>query len=97
MSPSTISSTRPPEPSSDLLSWVLLGGTAYAVYVILHTAYRIRMGAINDFGLVIHEFDPWVRTGQWASSCAPDMARRTVQAPLPTGFVRVKLIMNGTA
>jgi dolichyl-diphosphooligosaccharide--protein glycosyltransferase len=59
MSPSTISSTRPPEPSSDLLSWVLLGGTAYAVYVILHTAYRIRMGAIDDFGLVIHEFDPW--------------------------------------
>jgi dolichyl-diphosphooligosaccharide--protein glycosyltransferase len=38
---------------------VWLGTAAYAVAVIAYTAYRIRMKAIDEYGPVIHEFDPY--------------------------------------
>ena len=32
---------------------------ACCLFYILKTAYNIRLFAINTYGLVIHEFDPW--------------------------------------
>ena len=53
------SSSATEEASRSLLHMVWMGALAYAVAVILHSAYRIRMRAIDDFGPVIHEFDPY--------------------------------------
>lgn len=52
--------TSEPEPEESLLdsmfSWGLYAlALAFAVY----QAYNIRLFAINEYGLVIHEFDPW--------------------------------------
>lgn len=46
-------------PSNPLVGWVWFGAAVYLVAVIVKTAYRIRMGAIDEFGPVIHEFDPY--------------------------------------
>jgi hypothetical protein len=46
-------------PANPLFGWVWFGIAVYLVAVILKTAYRIRMGAIDEFGPVIHEFDPY--------------------------------------
>jgi asparagine N-glycosylation enzyme membrane subunit Stt3 len=32
---------------------------AYAVGMIAYWAWKIRMQAIEEYGAVIHEFDPW--------------------------------------
>ena len=32
---------------------------AYAAYAACRTAYQIRLGAIREYGPVIHEFDPY--------------------------------------
>lgn len=53
------SSSATEDTSRHLLQMVWMGGLVYAVAVILHSAYRIRMRAIDDFGPVIHEFDPY--------------------------------------
>ena len=45
--------------SKSLFQMVWMGAIAYAVVVILNSAYRIRMHAIEEFGAVIHEFDPY--------------------------------------
>ena len=45
--------------SSPLLGWVWFGVAVYLAGVIVKTAYKIRMGAIDEFGAVIHEFDPY--------------------------------------
>lgn len=45
--------------SSFLFGWVFLGAAAYAVVMLAYWAWRIRMGAIDEYGPVIHEFDPW--------------------------------------
>jgi dolichyl-diphosphooligosaccharide---protein glycosyltransferase len=55
-SPSTSAAA---ETSKGLLHMVWLGVIAYVVVVILNSAYRIRMHAIEEFGPVIHEFDPY--------------------------------------
>ena len=39
------------------LVWTTL--LAYLGYKVLMAAYNIRLGAINQFGPVIHEFDPY--------------------------------------
>ncbi|CAB9508694.1 glycosyltransferase subunit STT3A [Seminavis robusta] len=39
------------------LFWTALAG--YGVFIIAQIAYRIRLRAIEDFGPVIHEFDPY--------------------------------------
>ena len=46
-------------PALALYGWVWLGAILYALSVILWNAYKIRMGAIDEFGPVIHEFDPY--------------------------------------
>mmetsp|Transcript_15450 Transcript_15450/g.38925 ORF Transcript_15450/g.38925 Transcript_15450/m.38925 type:complete len:973 (-) Transcript_15450:115-3033(-) len=39
------------------LVWLSVCG--YAIYRIVYNAYRIRMAAIDEYGPVIHEFDPY--------------------------------------
>ena len=38
---------------------VWFGVAAYVFLLIFSASYNIRMSAINDFGAVIHEFDPY--------------------------------------
>jgi dolichyl-diphosphooligosaccharide--protein glycosyltransferase len=54
-----MASTAAASPSSAIYGWVWLGAVLYALSVILWNAYKIRMGAIEEFGPVIHEFDPY--------------------------------------
>lgn len=48
-----------PNNSKSLFQMVWLGAIAYVVLQILNSAYRIRMHAIEEYGPVIHEFDPY--------------------------------------
>jgi hypothetical protein len=45
--------------SEEFNDWVWLGIVIYAVFVICRAAYQIRLFAINEYGPVIHEFDPY--------------------------------------
>ena len=46
--------------SSDyLISLVWLGAVVYGLGIFLSNAYAIRLQAIEEFGTVIHEFDPY--------------------------------------
>lgn len=42
-----------------LMYWGWFGVYAYFAFVVLRSAYSIRLGAINEYGSVIHEFDPY--------------------------------------
>mmetsp|Transcript_108218 Transcript_108218/g.161910 ORF Transcript_108218/g.161910 Transcript_108218/m.161910 type:complete len:958 (-) Transcript_108218:55-2928(-) len=53
------SSTESDSAASSLLGWAWLGVAVYVIGVLIATAYDIRMGAIKEFGPVIHEFDPY--------------------------------------
>jgi hypothetical protein len=46
-------------PAGALYGWVWVTTAAYAIFVIIKNAYQIRMGAIEEYGPVIHEFDPY--------------------------------------
>lgn len=61
MSQTRISSHAVPSSgaSSGLVAWSAIGAAAYSVYIILKNAYKIRMQAIEEYGPVIHEFDPY--------------------------------------
>lgn len=58
-SSSTTKSSSSSSPANALFGWVWLGIALYVSTVIVSNAYEIRMGAINEFGAVIHEFDPY--------------------------------------
>ena len=45
--------------SNVLYGWVWFGAAVYVIGILVKLAYRIRMGAIDEFGPVIHEFDPY--------------------------------------
>ena len=45
--------------SDDLLNLVWLGAIIYGIGYFLQQAYIIRLQAINEYGPVIHEFDPY--------------------------------------
>ena len=45
--------------SNGLYGWVWFGAAVYLIGILIKLAYRIRMGAIDEFGPVIHEFDPY--------------------------------------
>ncbi len=36
-----------------------MGAALYCIVMFAYWAYRIRMGAIEEYGPVIHEFDPY--------------------------------------
>ena len=42
--------------AAGLVAWAV---RLYIIRLILISAYEIRLYAINSYGLVIHEFDPW--------------------------------------
>eukprot|EP00934_Nitzschia_sp_Nitz4_P004135 Nitzschia sp. Nitz4//scaffold7_size249615//51352//54449//NITZ4_001152-RA/size249615-augustus-gene-0.252-mRNA-1//-1//CDS//3329558367//4125//frame0 len=52
-------SSDAPDASTILFGWVWLGIALYAIAVVIKNAYNIRLSAINEFGPVIHEFDPY--------------------------------------
>ncbi|KAG7367203.1 dolichyl-diphosphooligosaccharide-protein glycotransferase [Nitzschia inconspicua] len=45
--------------ASTLYSYAWVGVIAYFIILIIYNAYRIRMAAIDEYGPVIHEFDPY--------------------------------------
>jgi dolichyl-diphosphooligosaccharide---protein glycosyltransferase len=45
--------------STFLYDAVWWSAVTYAAYIACRTAYHIRLGAITEFGPVIHEFDPY--------------------------------------
>jgi len=45
--------------SNFLFGWAFVGAAVYAISMLAYWAWRIRMGAIEEYGPVIHEFDPW--------------------------------------
>ncbi len=52
--------TSPSSGASDsLLNMVWFGAVAYALILFLVNAYVIRLQAIQEYGPVIHEFDPY--------------------------------------
>ena len=53
------SSDQSQQASSVMLNLTWLGTMLYAAFTFLRTAYSIRLLAIEEFGLVIHEFDPY--------------------------------------
>lgn len=59
------SSTSPPAPAGattaaqELQTGVTWSIAVYVLYRILWSAYKIRLKAIEEYGPVIHEFDPW--------------------------------------
>jgi dolichyl-diphosphooligosaccharide--protein glycosyltransferase len=62
MAKATTSSSPPASLSSAagvLYGWVWFGVALYAIGYVTYNAYQIRMGAIYEFGPVIHEFDPY--------------------------------------
>ena len=48
-----------PASDSSLMNLVWFGAVAYALFLFLINAYVIRMQAIQEYGPVIHEFDPY--------------------------------------
>ena len=56
---SSSSSSSSNNASNLLFGWVFVGAAVYAVAMLAYWAWRIRMGAIEEYGPVIHEFDPW--------------------------------------
>jgi len=54
-----ITNAAPVASSNQLYGWVWFGAAVYVIGILVKLAYRIRMGAIDEFGPVIHEFDPY--------------------------------------
>jgi len=46
-------------PSSDIINLVWVGAILYGIVFFLQHAYKIRLLAIEEYGPVIHEFDPY--------------------------------------
>lgn len=46
-------------PSDYIFSLVWIGAVLYGIAFFLQNAYNIRLQAIEEFGPVIHEFDPY--------------------------------------
>jgi len=47
------------ENNIDGYGWARIGVCGYVIHRIIYYAYRIRMAAIDEYGTVIHEFDPY--------------------------------------
>ena len=55
----TASKSLSPGASDNLFNLVWLGAIIYGIGYFLQQAYIIRLQAINEYGPVIHEFDPY--------------------------------------
>lgn len=58
-SASSSSSSNSSLSSDYLINLVWFGAVLYGIKHFLHQAYIIRIQAIEEFGAVIHEFDPY--------------------------------------
>ena len=58
-STSSSSSSASSGASSTLFSLTWISALLYGVYFCVRWAYKIRLQAIEEYGPVIHEFDPW--------------------------------------
>ena len=60
-SPAAAAAAKPASasPSDQLLNLVWIGAVVYGAGIFLQNAYAIRLQAIQEFGPVIHEFDPY--------------------------------------
>ena len=56
---STSSTSASSGASSALFSLTWISALLYGVYFCVRWAYKIRLQAIEEYGPVIHEFDPW--------------------------------------
>lgn len=59
MAKATSNTSNSSSPDANLGALVWFGFAAYVTLLIFSASYNIRMSAINDFGAVIHEFDPY--------------------------------------
>ena len=59
MSSGTSSRSTKPQDADALLEWAWHGALFVGFLLIAQAAYEIRMGAIREYGPVIHEFDPY--------------------------------------
>jgi dolichyl-diphosphooligosaccharide--protein glycosyltransferase len=48
-----------PTAANAMYGWVWFGVVVYVIGIVIKNAYKIRMAAIDEFGPVIHEFDPY--------------------------------------
>ena len=62
-----VEASQPPQ--EFLWTAVWWGVLSYVAYVVLQAAYTIRLGAINEYGRVIHEFDPYFNFRATEVSC----------------------------
>lgn len=53
------SSTATAAAADEFNNWIWLTVVLYVVYALAKAAYSIRLYAINEYGPVIHEFDPY--------------------------------------
>lgn len=49
----------PDKPMPGVLKAALVAIQVYAFYFACSAAYNIRLHAVNEYGRIIHEFDPW--------------------------------------
>jgi hypothetical protein len=47
------------KPMPGVLKAALVAVQVYAFYFACSSAYNIRLHAVNEYGRIIHEFDPW--------------------------------------
>ena len=55
----TISNDGDGDDRNGLYGWAWIGVCGCVIARIIHSAYLIRMAAIDEYGPVIHEFDPY--------------------------------------
>jgi len=55
----SVKSSSPLSSSDYLINLVWFGAVIYGIGYFLYYAYQIRLQAIKEYGLVIHEFDPY--------------------------------------
>ncbi len=93
------------KPMPGVLKAALVAVQVYAFYYACSAAYNIRLHAVNEYGRLIHEFDPWCvprapRAPSWAGRarpraspvcCAPRCARPRRWARARSGKARTWL------
>ena len=55
----TTSSDDKNDEHNTFYSWAWIGVCGYVIHRLIYFAYQIRMHAIDEYGPVIHEFDPY--------------------------------------
>ena len=64
-----------------VLKAVLVAVQVYAFYFACNSAYTIRLHAVNEYGRIIHEFDPWSCARQSPSAHSPMVLASVIALP----------------